>query len=350
MTFNYPPWPNKTTTSLLKPEDSSLLVMAFSSLFRNPQRLRRCIDVRVGRTHTVEVLFHLRRQDYDNDWYNTHADEIHAEILEMFESTILSRMFGREIESYHRLKHPHLFPPGDDGDDDDIIGSKNKSKKRRRQGGKKADNKTKSNNNKKIKTSEVSESSVLAAAGGSGSKGIDNDNGGDGINDDDVDCGDGRSTKVYYSFGSTIQLAYRKQPIDNVTHRTILVKPSPPTTNDDDDDDGEDSKNDNQEDKIGGGSKRNRNQKKADNTETSQQSSFISFYDLEKLPYRLLVWISPSSTGTASCSNIAVESEEFFHRPEMIPVSSLFRTPKELLDDDDDEDEDDDDDEGETEF
>lgn len=307
--------------------------MAFV-LFRNPNRLRTWVDIRVGKTHIVEVLFQLRRQDYD--WYIEHADEIHSEILEQFESTMLSRMFGKDIESYHRWKHPELFPPNDGvGDnDDDLIGSKNKFKKHRVGGARK----------KKAETSKKSSKS-------SSSDGVEifgND-----VDGDDGDDTDQDGTKVYYSFGSTIQLAYRKQPIGSVVavnrfgtsaslsavpHRTILVKRQEKTS----DEEGHDVALNSRQEEEEPSSKKAKvkdSRRKQDRDDSAQ----FTFFDLEKLPDRLLVWISPSqSRDTSGISG----DEEFFNRPEMIPVSSLFRTPKEL---EDDSDEDDDDVEGEIE-
>ena len=304
-------------------------------LFRNPQRLRTCVDVRVGKTHLVEVIFQLRRQDYD--WYIGHNEEIHGEILELLESTILSRMFSKDIEDYHRRTNPLLLPPDDD--DDNLIGSKTKKKNnsssKKQKGGGRAKTKSKK--------------AAANSGGGSTTSGLL-----DTECDDDIEDGNGKndSRKVFYSFGSAIQLAYRKQPIGPINsssggssrfggggasssfvpHRTILVQNQ--------------KESQKEEERSSKRARVNDDGRKTAKRKDSTGSDVVTFYDLDKLPYRLLVWISPSSssmiTGSGQSSSAATGSlvgdAEFFHRPEMIPVSSLFRTPAGLEEDDDDDD------------
>ena len=69
------------------------------------------------------------------------------------------------------------------------------------------------------------------------------------------------------------------------------------------------------------------------------------FHDRKKLSHRLLVWISKSDAAAAASASEGGDTKaasrrpgEGMYRSEMIPISSLFRKPKELMRLSDDED------------
>ena len=90
-------------------------------LFRNKHRPRVSFELRVGKSHLVEVLLHLRRADWD--WYQTNEQDIQEEFLELMEQSVIPRMFGDLVEKYHIERNPNLVPP-----EKSAVGSKNKKK------------------------------------------------------------------------------------------------------------------------------------------------------------------------------------------------------------------------------
>ena len=207
------------------------------SLFPNKHRPRSCLDLRVGNSHVVEVLLHLRRADWD--WYQRNQQDIEEELLELMEKSVIPRMFGELIEQYHAKRNPGLLPP-----EESTIGSKNKKtapggkqKRKPRKGGK--------------KTPSAKENAIKEEK---------------------------PEKDVYFSFGEILQLAYRRQPLASTRERTLFYK-----------EDG-------------------------------------TFRDHPKLPHRLLIWcskiIDPQQKTNPDPAGFG------FFRPEMIPLSSLFREPK----------------------
>jgi hypothetical protein len=212
-------------------------------LFHHSQRdqrplnsTRTFMELRVGKSHLVEVLLQVRRADLE--WYRSNYDSIQEELLELMQENVLPRMCGEEIENYHRMKHSHLFPP-------DIAGSKNASKAKSgkpagRRRGKKAPPPPPPPEEQKPKPDK----------------------------------------EVYYSFGETIQLAYRRQELKSSRGATIFYK-------------------------------------------AKEKGKFL---ELPKLSHRILIWCSkldPHNKTNPDESNVG------FHRPELIPIASLFREPKE---------------------
>lgn len=189
---------------------------------------------------------HLRRADWD--WYISNEKEIEEELLDLLEESVLSRMFGEEVEEFHRKNNPQIFPS-------EKIGAKNK----------KSSGKNGSNN----KTKGSRKGGKNAAAAKKQVEVLDEEK---------------KTTKdVYFAFGDILQLAYRKQdlPSWNQGSRTLFFK-----------DGGE------------GG-----------------------FHDRPKLPARLLVWcskINPQNKTDPDPDNVG------FYREEMIPISALFREPRDL--------------------
>lgn len=161
-------------------------------LFRNRNRPRVSLDLKVGSSHVLEVLLHLRRSDWD--WYRSNEDAIEEELLELLEESVLSRMFGTEIEDYHRKHNPQIFPAEKVGTKSSKSSGSNQSnnvRKKHRKGSKAAI------------AAERKEKAAAAAA--EEAKKVQKD--------------------VYYAFGELLQLAYRKQdlPAWNQGSRTLFI-------------------------------------------------------------------------------------------------------------------------------
>jgi hypothetical protein len=207
----------------------------------------------VGRSHLVEVLLQLRRSDWD--WYHANEQDIQDELMELMEQSVIPRMFGDEIEQYHAKRNPDLdlFPP------EKGVGSKN---------------------TRKTNASTTTASTANNSNKRKGRKGSKKPAGQQPVAEETKPDKD-----LYFSFGEAIQLAYRKQPLQQ--GKTVLY-------------------NNNQGDHEHG------------------------FTDLPKLPNRLLIWcskIDPQSKTNPDPSGVG------FYRPEMIPIASLFREPIEETDD-----------------
>lgn len=198
---------------------------------------RTFMELRVGKSHLVEVLLQVRRADLG--WYRSNYDTIQEELFELMQENVLPRMCGEEIENYHRMKHRHLFPP-------DIAGSKNASKAK---SGKPAGRRRSKKSTPPPPAAEEEKPKS--------------------------------EKEVYYSFGETIQLAYRRQELKSSNRgATIFFK-------------------------------------------AKEKGKFL---ELPKLSHRILVWCSkldPHNKTNPDQSNVG------FHRPELIPIASLFREPKE---------------------
>eukprot|EP00536_Pseudo-nitzschia_multiseries_P009440 jgi/Psemu1/23184/gm1.23184_g len=277
--------------------------------FPNRNRPRSSFELQVGSSHLLEVTIHLvtRRRDLvvrrirnvekdEWDWYNDNREEIHQEFLELLEASVLSRMFGDEIEDYHRKKNPSILP----GKDEELVGkvgSKNRSarttnsaKGKKRKGGAPA-GKSAAANNKKLKAL---------------------------IGKDDNQGEEKKPEKdIYFSVGELIQLAYKKEPIkDDRSSQTIVFQSS--------------------------SSDKSLEPKKGENTPASSKAATAStgiFRDRQKLSQRLLIWISKSEAAASSEGRLSSSMTEGMYRTEMIPISSLFRKPTELMAFSDDEDE-----------
>jgi hypothetical protein len=303
-------------------------------LFRNRNRPRSSFELKVGNCHLLEVTVHLRRRNrnrnrsvgtttttttttknnnenietetiVDNDdwdWYNTNKDEINDELLELLERSIISRMYGIEIEEYYQKFHPTVLPPKNN--DINQIGSKNKNNKNKRKAGGKTTTSKKKSNNAKTKKKNY-------ASFGKNNNNNNNDNG-----DDD---GDEKPEKdIYFAFGEMIELAYKKQPIDkdDSYSQTILYKKKSNTDNDNDE-------------IIHDATGPVKNQ---EGTKTATTITTTKFYDRQKLSSRLLVWISPIANSNDVVSTAPNKLDTIYeYRQEMIPISNLFRKPAEVI-------------------
>jgi hypothetical protein len=262
-----------------------------AGLFEGRFRPRRCLDIRVGKFHILEVLLHVRRADYEYFQANDRADEnepgeVTAEFLELLQERILPRMFGNELEAHHRAKNPGVLPPeSSDYYGDVATGNTTKKGKKRaapkvrgKMGAAKASNATSTADGAKKKKTNSGTAAAFAAL-------------------EDEDGAEKTVKDVYFSFGDTIQLAYRREP--TTSSRTIFFGKK------------EDQDKDNESIKPSSG-----------------------FHDYIKLSHRLVIWISklnPEQKTTPDPKGVG------FYRPEMIPTSSLFRQPKDILNDDSDD-------------
>jgi hypothetical protein len=270
--------------------------MCHIQLFRNKNRCRSCLDLKVGKSHVLEVTLHLRRGDYD--WYSQHAKDVTQEFLDLLEQSVLPRMFGKEMEDYHKMVNPEVLGGGS-GYEEDIgkVGAKNKRKK----GNASAATATSKGNGgkKKLKSTSIAAACTTSTKKKSIAAG-----------NDDTDLQEvTKERDVYYAFGEVIQLAYRRHPVTAATsHKTILYKQT-------------------------------QNHHQAPKTSiSSSPPSASGFRDFLKLSHRLLIWIS--KIDPEQKTNPDPEGVGFYRGTELLPTSSLFRKPVDFLDDDDEDDDD----------
>lgn len=249
----------------------SLPLLVPTSTFRP----RTAVDIRVGKFHVIQLLIHLRHRDWT--WYQENAEDITEECLELLQEKVLPRMVGDELEAYYHAKHPGVLPPLEE-ELGSKVGSKNKKGSKKQQGkGKKG--------------------GVSAAAAAASTK----KRKGKAQGEDDEK--EKPEKDVYFSFGDTIQLSYRREPA--LPYKTIFFK----------------------------------NQLREDDTVAKSKKLFSSnnsrFRDYLRLSHRLLIWISKADSDQKTNPD---PKDVGFYRPEMIPISSLFRQPADLELEDDDED------------
>ena len=234
-------------------------------LFRNRNRPRTALDIRVGSSHVVEVLLHLRRADWT--WYRANEKEIEDELMILLESCILSRMFGDEVEAYHRRMNPHLFA------DESQIGSKNVKNRPKKSVASK----------KKGRKAKAAAPQVVQETATELKK---------------------QEKEVYFAFGDTLQLAYRKEELPqndrSLGGRTLFCPPDDENTT-------------------------------IITDCVSDANHHAEYQYLPKLSHRLLIWCSkndPNNPTNQDAENVG------FLRQDMIPIVSLFREPKETMDTD----------------
>lgn len=87
---------------------------------------RTFLELRVGRTHTVNVLLHLRREDVE--WFHSSLEEHKQELFRLLSQHIIPNTCEQEIEQYHDRCNG-IYPPVVE------VGEKNKPKGKK--GGKK---------------------------------------------------------------------------------------------------------------------------------------------------------------------------------------------------------------------
>ena len=303
-------------------------------LFPNRNRPRSSFDIKVGRLHLLEVTVHLvthrrnaahRKKLHKNkheanqnggnnkfrdewDWYDTNREEINGEFLELLEASVLSRMFGKEMEEYYRREQPGVVPP----ENEEIGGVAAKNKTGRKRKGK-ATAATGSKKQSKTKKLTIPAAAALALEG---------------------DESDQKPEKdIYFAFGESIQLAYKKEAFkSDKSSRTLLLRSNRSNG------DGKDKHDDSE----------STSEKKPDGTiGNSKPQDAGRFVERKKLSHRLLVWVGRSDAAAAAASGDGSSTAaatlnrpgEGMYRNEMIPISNLFRRPAEFIDFSDDEDE-----------
>lgn len=248
-------------------------------LFRNRNRPRSQIDVRVGSSHIVETLLHLRRIDYP--WYLENEEEINEEFLQLLQESIIPRMFDVELEGYHNHLSPELMPLPEEQ-----VGSKNTKSLNKAIANQQANNNKRKGRKKKISRTE----SQLQQAE---------------LKQQRIQ--EKLAKEISYAFGSTIQMAFRLQPLYSsksqaYDQRTLLF---PESLNDD-------------------------STKKTAASVNSNEIEKLRFQCPIKLPQRIVIWISkidPNDKTNPDPKGVG------FYRPELVPISSLFREPMDSLDD-----------------
>ena len=67
------------------------------------EKTRIFLELIVGKTHTVEVLVHLRR--HDTAWYHSSPDH-KKELIALLGAKVLRKQFENDITSYHEKRRP----------------------------------------------------------------------------------------------------------------------------------------------------------------------------------------------------------------------------------------------------
>ena len=185
-------------------------------------------------------------------------------MLELLEESIIPRMFGTEIQDYHDRKKKYRKGSEKNKDPQQGIGSRNKNTKGKRNNG---------NNKRSQKRAALKKKQEM-------------------ILQQQQETGKIPEKDVYFSFGEIIQLAYRRELLSSkgfTTQHTLFYK-------------------------------------KDDLLSPSTSTGDDYFFDYRpKLSHRLLIWISkidPQNKTNPDPPGVG------FYRPEMIPISDLFREPK----------------------
>ena len=318
---------------------------------------RTYLEIKVGTRQCVEVLLFVRQADFA--WFNQQSQpeqpaqqqqqqqqqDVFVEFLQLIQNNILPRMFHDEMEDtyYRYASSKQKAPPKHIGPGGIPIAEKNNN----------------SNINffptkKRKRTSKKALAELKRLQQQQQQQG-----------DDDDNNNNNNQTKkqkdVYYAFGEHMQLAYRLQEIKDSTSRAETLVFADDDNNNkkkkNGDDKNEDNDNDNDHQK--GTRETNKKRKRGNDTTTGSSSRSSSrstapdekqisiaktqtgnFWLLKKLSKRILVWCYPivdrDESTTTTTSGIIMDAG--FPRPEMIPISELFRRPLSAREEDDDND------------
>jgi hypothetical protein len=190
---------------------------------------RTFLELKVGRTHTVDVLLHVRRTDVT--WFHSSVDH-RKELLKLLSQQIVPKEFEQEIDCYHELRNRLHRPPPTK------IGEKNQKGK----GGK-------AGRNRKVTQPEPKP-----------------------------------KRDVCHVFGDNLRVTYRVEELNANESATLIFPPK--------------------------------------KTESSKDASY--FRQLPKLSKRIILWCYPINKNNPT--EPAPEGGGF-PRPEMMPITSLFRPP-----------------------
>jgi len=215
------------------------------------------LKLRVGRSHTVEVMVHIRRKDLN--WFAANENSYRKQLFQLLSRKILPKEFDEEMERYCLEKRKSATEDGGqvvqkNGDNTIIIGEANKKKKpptkpgaKRKRGQKQKEDTPRDNSNSMEE----------------------------------------RYKFERYVFGETIQVSYRVEDILPNESALLFFNTS-----------------------------------KDDSKESKQRASFKKYPKLSK---RIILWCYPLD---AENPTEPIDGGGF-HRPDMIPISSLFRAPAE---------------------
>jgi len=151
-------------------------------LFRNRNWPQSLVDLQVGETHLVEVMFHLRRKDWN--WYHENEQDLEDELMDVLSTSVIPRMFGDILDDYHDALDPDM-----NGE----AGSKNKKAAAKKAA---APNKTE-DNKKRGKKPTLAERALNSSR------------------DDEKD--------LYFAFGESLQMAYQREAMPEDIQYTFLV-------------------------------------------------------------------------------------------------------------------------------
>lgn len=201
---------------------------------------RTFLELRVGRTHTVDVLLHLRRSDVK--WFHSSADN-KKELFRLLSQHIIFRECEKEIQEFHDVRNG-IRPVVE-------VGEKNKPKAKK---GKKR---------KKGEPAEPSEPKEKP------------------------------KRDIRHVFGTGIQVTYKTEEVSDKEGASLIFPKS--ATNDE----------------------------KKSNT----KGPAPKFRQLPKLSKRIVLWCYPRDEATDDSTVSPAPEGQGFPRPEMVPITSLFREP-----------------------
>ena len=188
---------------------------------------RTFLELRVGRTHMVDVLLHVRRADVT--WFHSSVDN-KKELLKLLSQQIIPKECEEEIDRYHEVRNRLHRPPT-------IIGEKNQ--------------KGKGKGGRKRKATEPDQPKLERP-----------------------------KRDVHHVFGDVLRVTYRVEELNANESATLIF------------------------------AKRN--------------DSSNNFRQLPKISKRIILWCYPIDKNNPT--EPAPEGGGF-PRPEMLPISSLFRRP-----------------------
>lgn len=114
---------------------------------------RTMLELRVGTTHTVAILVHLRRADLD--WFNSSMELHRRELFQLIGKKILPREFSEELDRHHEDKAESNRPSKEKGAV--VVGERNRKAEAKTKAGKKRKRGKKEEETKKVNTSKSTE-------------------------------------------------------------------------------------------------------------------------------------------------------------------------------------------------
>lgn len=236
---------------------------------------RTYLNVRVGKYHSAECYLHVRRQDLE--WFNLSHQQNFKQIFHLLSTSILPRMFSDEVEESHakitkKKRPPTMLGPGGVPLD---LGERHAATKPTA-----SNQQSTLNNPNKRKRGKGAGVAAAAAKKVAVEKKL-------------LESKHGNETGIYYAFGNSIQLTYHlidENPKEKTKPGVTLVFHE---------------KMDDQKNQEDGGKNKG------------------SFRHLIKLSKRIILWCYPYDPAHPN----EPDPEGGMPRPEMIPLSDLFREP-----------------------